>query len=691
MVTKKTNKIFSIILLVLIALVPFTTAVNVCQNFNNDYAIAASSFVKEKCYDCQNVIIIGDDYVVPSYRRNLLFANNPLTSQTSNYISDTIITDSSYIPRTTKLFSEFDNMFKLDNKYQGKDVVIILPNRDDAQKFEFDVNETKKVLEVEGYKPNFKQDIYGTHVTCDRSSFYGRQLVDKTLIIIGTEETNNALKCYNLFSTDDTTDSILMEKNQWDLEEDAFIIYTDDVDLLKSANNLIADKEIKKLKGYSAYVIKVTSQVVSNVAFTIALAAFMASGAGLVTVAVAGTITAVASTVDAIDDGTQVVNDCFVNKDGIGNCAFSISLIFLPGIIDEGAKGIKRALGPEFSTRFTKYVGTLSSRAIRNAEFLRVEYFPKDVFKKIYFYGTEDFIKGLENIFGDTLLDIDRFTRKVRVSNKLNPELISLHQKVTQSRFIVLAGRLNQNIVRQFLSEFSMSFIEKIKFTRYWDIVEFYWANVKASITFNDLKKNQLLTLIKNYKYSRIKNSEPDKIMGNFGESIVNFHANQRGLSNILDGKKLDYNKNPYKDNMDHIFYDSKNKQYVIVETKYSSTPDRKIIELKDKNLGVDKEGNFQLSNNWIDFNIKKMKDSGIPEYEQVADILEKNKNNIRKEYYLVHGNKKISGNTFNDDLVKKNLDTTISGKHYTKDQTPGVDRVNIIELGYEVFENDIK
>ena len=129
----------------------------------------------------------------------------------------------------------------------------------------------------------------------------------------------------------------------------------------------------------------------------------------------------------------------------------------------------------------------------------------------------------------------------------------------------------------------------------------------------------------------------------------------------------------------------------IIVESKYSSTPDRKIIELKDKNLGVDKEGNFQLSNNWIDFNIKKMKDSGIPEYEQVADILEKNKNNIRKEYYLVHGNKKISGNTFNDDLVKKNLDTTISGKHYTKDQTPGVDRVNIIELGYEVFENDIK
>ena len=78
----------------------------------NAHSHEVANFIKEKCHgDCDNVVLLGDDYVVPSFRRKIKWLNWYLFFSTLDI--DYILTDIGYIQRESKTFAEFDALFKI--------------------------------------------------------------------------------------------------------------------------------------------------------------------------------------------------------------------------------------------------------------------------------------------------------------------------------------------------------------------------------------------------------------------------------------------------------------------------------------------------------------------------------------------------------------------------------------------------
>src|SRR3989338_95037 len=56
---------------------PFASFINYFEKItkpnmvDNSYSIEVSNFIKNKCENCKDVMIVGDDFVVPSYRRDI--------------------------------------------------------------------------------------------------------------------------------------------------------------------------------------------------------------------------------------------------------------------------------------------------------------------------------------------------------------------------------------------------------------------------------------------------------------------------------------------------------------------------------------------------------------------------------------------------------------------------------------------
>ena len=94
----------AMIFLLLASLVP-TTALTDQSKEVNQYSNEVASFIKEKCHgQCDNVIIVGDDYVVPSYRRDIRWLSGWWFWESLGI--QKILTDIGYVQRKSKTFAE---------------------------------------------------------------------------------------------------------------------------------------------------------------------------------------------------------------------------------------------------------------------------------------------------------------------------------------------------------------------------------------------------------------------------------------------------------------------------------------------------------------------------------------------------------------------------------------------------------
>ncbi|MFC1728073.1 hypothetical protein ACFLZ7_01245 [Nanoarchaeota archaeon] len=192
---------------------------------DNDYVIKSSEIIRNKCHEtCNDVLIIGDDFVVPHYRRNIEQYHGTNFLWWEKYsATESIYSDLPYIPRTKKPFSELRDLFV------GKDVAMVIPSL--SGEMQDAVNDLKNTIESK----------YGTVEMIDESdvgcnSF--NDLEDKTLILIGTEKTNNAMACLPFVS--DEISSMSLERNVWS-DLDYSIVLNSDEDIY---DNILALKKI---------------------------------------------------------------------------------------------------------------------------------------------------------------------------------------------------------------------------------------------------------------------------------------------------------------------------------------------------------------------------------------------------------------------------------------------------------------
>lgn len=312
---------------------PFNSFSNYDENvfgslIKNDYSLLVANFVKEKCVNCESVMIVGDDYVVPYYRRNIPVYETRLFSD--RQYDTQMYTDMSMIKKRILPFSDYFEMFKQDNKYEGKDVLLILPH-DISNEQRIQVNNLKSNL-TSKYKPDFTE-MDGKDIYCYDERWFAKTS-GKTLIIIGTEENNNAFRCMPFVAGDLNRDSAFMQPNVWDNEEYALVINTEEPKVIETLSLLIEGDDLVKLKGESAYFFHVGTQY----------AGYAAMGIGLITLTVgtggtgAVALIAAAAVMDAAADSTDAVDTCVVNNEGVGWCGASVAFAIVPFVSGAPAK-----------------------------------------------------------------------------------------------------------------------------------------------------------------------------------------------------------------------------------------------------------------------------------------------------------------------------------------------------------------
>ncbi|MBI2653896.1 S8 family serine peptidase [Candidatus Woesearchaeota archaeon] len=216
---------------------------------DNSYSTAVSTFIKDKCTDCKDVMIVGDDYVVPGYR-----------AETVNYDSDwyylwlnkrietsPIYTDSPYIIKK-KTFGEINSLFVENGK--KKNVALVYSNNADAEV----INEISNLKNLIKTKYSIDSEIIDSSaVACN--SF--NKLKDKTLIIIGRKNSNNLLPCYSMFESD-FNNSVSIERNLWSNKKDSSVIIDEKKrailtfeEFIKDNQELVKFKEKSKVYAYA--------------------------------------------------------------------------------------------------------------------------------------------------------------------------------------------------------------------------------------------------------------------------------------------------------------------------------------------------------------------------------------------------------------------------------------------------------
>src|SRR3989338_288975 len=191
----KHKKLTGLCILLLIILAPIAFSLTYNEKISkpsmtdNSYSIAVSNFIKEKCGNCKDVMIVGDDFVVPSYRNE--FEVDTIWLPFLNKINQhNIYTDQPYrmvigIPP----INELDLIFTQEGRVQDKQVMFIVPDEIDSE-LRASIDNLKNVI-----KTKFKTD--------DIPEKKGSELIigdygvpGTTLIIIGNLENNPAMRYY---------------------------------------------------------------------------------------------------------------------------------------------------------------------------------------------------------------------------------------------------------------------------------------------------------------------------------------------------------------------------------------------------------------------------------------------------------------------------------------------------------------
>lgn len=315
----------------------------------NEYSLEVANLIKEKCHgNCDNVILLGDDYVIPSFRRSIRWLSGLWFWEDLKV--DRILTDIGYIQRKSKTFAELDKLVtkQLDGRnYEGKNILFILPdNPTDDQ--------TAAIGGLQSeFESKFKSHIYnksGDDVVCNDPNLWDN-MNGYNLVVIGTEDNNYAYNCFPFQVGLENRNSAFIDVNPWDGRNYAVIINTDDSEVINLFTELIRTGEYKNIKSESAYFFRIGTRTAGYVALFLAVSAVIIGTGGTAAPAI---LTGAAWAADIAADGSDVADSCHINKESAGWCGASIAFMVLP-FVPGGP--FKRALsGAVDSPLFKKFV-----------------------------------------------------------------------------------------------------------------------------------------------------------------------------------------------------------------------------------------------------------------------------------------------------------------------------------------------
>ena len=318
---------------------------------DNTYSLAVSNFIREKCdinndgIGCKDVMIVGDDFVVPHVRVNLQLEKdyfNLLGIINWGIYDKNIYSDSYYIQRSfDRTFADLDEVFsrKVNGKLeQEKRVKILLPaSLTPEQRTAIDA--LKQTLTTK-FNPRI-EEISSTGVACNQVQWFD-SLKGAALIIIGSTKSNPAaLNCYPFLVADDTNSSVFIDINQWDNKENAVIIGSDHPNAIYAFNEIVEKGIYRDIHTKSWSLLDVGVGIGAGVVVVGGAAATIA-GAPIV----AGAIVIGGG---AIVVGTSFANECIVKNyggDNWGWCIFDVGVTLAGGKIIEAVAG--KILSPAF-------------------------------------------------------------------------------------------------------------------------------------------------------------------------------------------------------------------------------------------------------------------------------------------------------------------------------------------------------
>lgn len=240
---------------------PYTETYDNQNMKDNSFAIEAGAFIKEKCNGCTSTLILGDDFVVPHYRRDLdksFFFG--LSKET-----DEVYSDISYVGRTNLQFSEFEEIFYQKEKFNGKKVMLILPDEvTPAQRTQID--KLKDFIEDDDGPINgdIIDELEASDAPCN-SHLAFTYYDGYTLVIIGTSKTNKALQCFP-FVIENDLESVTIERNPWDGRAYAVVVNSDTADQIAILNDLLETGEYKNLHSSGWLVARTAGNVAAGAA-----------------------------------------------------------------------------------------------------------------------------------------------------------------------------------------------------------------------------------------------------------------------------------------------------------------------------------------------------------------------------------------------------------------------------------------
>jgi len=201
---------------------------------NNVYSLKVADFIKNKCKnscDLGKLLIIGDDFVVPHYRRDVSLMkgiNWPLLGRVSDASEiKTIYSDYPYIQQTSKAFKDTDELFV------EQDIIFVVPDNPGNNLLE-EINKLQDVIDDRYEDAGTISVLESSQVGCNSHS----KLDEHTLVLVGTEKDNNAIACLPFVSKEKSSMSI--QKNVWDTEHYALVLRSDD----EIYDNILAMKNI---------------------------------------------------------------------------------------------------------------------------------------------------------------------------------------------------------------------------------------------------------------------------------------------------------------------------------------------------------------------------------------------------------------------------------------------------------------
>lgn len=283
------------------------------NNNENQYAMNTALFARDKCGECKNIILLGDDFIVPYYRASYSDISGWLFWQTTE--TEYIYTDQPSIPTAMKPFSEIGDLFPASENVK----FVVASSMQGSQ----EVTLLKNAIETK-YPGTYVSFVDPGTVDCDNPTMYN-SLKGHTLVLIGTRENNNAIACLPWFG--ELEDSIAIERNVWGSEVEG---YGSNQKTIKKYALVINSENPKILEAVSKFVeMDMLGRTNTNTLVSLQT--------NLVNCQLVGVVPGI----DTIGDACSIVDDCghvavnFLNRyednEGRGAwCVFDTVAVFVP-------------------------------------------------------------------------------------------------------------------------------------------------------------------------------------------------------------------------------------------------------------------------------------------------------------------------------------------------------------------------